>query len=277
MMDKTREKYLRQGLIKLYKHAEQRRQEVAQDNKTFHLTAQERMTVRALDIEMRSILKFMFQAYNLAGIEIPYADEINSLPGDLEYLPLGVTNEELVKLNIEAFVVRKALLRSSRQRAKVENQPRGNPVKGGLVKKLIAQGYNLLAANQEADRLLAIGEKTTFELHHQPKVESEPDPQKIKEALEMLDKAHRVNSQGTGDMSITQLNRAMMGSMTDADFDSSANLNPLPKPEPVIKTKTKSQDEIIAAIKKAQKSPQLFKSTVFSRMSAQIARDAKKE
>lgn len=270
MLDKTKDKWLRKCLRDLEKLAHKRREAVISDNQGMFMSPQERYAAKILEKETTMIYKAIKQAFIIAGIDqIDVSDSLD----EQDIFINTIQPEQIDQFQLEAFTVRKALLREIGNRVKIQPRPRGNPLKGGLVKKLIAQGYNLYQANIEADRLMQLGEKTAFVPRPVEKLEASPD--EVAKAIEMIEQSRKIRDGGKDDMTIEQLNRAMMGEMSDADFDSSDNLNPIPPPEP--KVKTKSQDEIIAAIKKAQKSPQLFKSTVFSRMSAQIARDAKKE
>lgn len=153
--------------------------------------------------------------------------------------------------------------------------PRGNPAKGGMVRKFLSQGYNLAMANQLAEEELNKGMTTTFA--RAPLVSDEPTIT-VEKGLEMLDKIKRPKDEIEEGQRLLKM---LDGNISDDAFVEPEDLVDIPSvfdtipesPKPLVK----SQDEIIAAIKKAQKSPQLFKSTVFSRMSAQIARDAKKE
>lgn len=157
MLDKTRLKYLIQGLRELEKLAVKRREVVERDNKDFYLTNQERFMARGLANETSAIFKGLKLAYFQAGIE--YKPNGDDLDAQTDYIQ-ATTSEQIAAFNIEAFVVRKALLKDAAVKGNKPGYiapPRGNPQKGGLVKKLVSQGYGIVEANQKADEMIELG------------------------------------------------------------------------------------------------------------------------
>jgi hypothetical protein len=157
MLNSTREKYLRRALKEIEYLAVSRRKVIEDDNEYHTLSAHERFAARILAAEVTNIYKGLRQAFIQA--ELDTETRVDELDKQKNYIKT-ISSGDITKIDLETFVMRKTLIKEAEIRANREAKlktspiPRGNPTKGGLVRKLIASGLAKTEANFEADRQL---------------------------------------------------------------------------------------------------------------------------